>query len=377
MHPEERLDALLALGYGNWQRDADELPASGRNGHESLQPLLDAANRVAQLRWVEPGSDFTALLERQFLVRVEEAQQRESAALPAVGWSATPPGATDAALFRLWREHVSFGRMSRMARLLWSAAAAVLLLALGATFFIAAAAAAPGTPLYGVHRFEQGVQVSLAGSDADRTRLHLDYAQQALSALDATTLGHQSGASYDDALATFADEMRAAATTLDGVGAGADRDALSSQLDQLRAQGRADLRYALALLSWPDRVATTSVLADIGDNVLHVSRVIMVYSDDEQHLWRITVSGSGFAPGAVLLVNGRPAGRIISGTPTTLVAQMTGNDSGPLPGAIGVANPDDTAAEASSINSDEQENHGRPGAWTTPDGDDPTSTSHN
>ncbi|PWT78931.1 MAG: hypothetical protein C5B60_00430 [Chloroflexi bacterium] len=373
MRPEERLDALLALGRGNWQRQADELQESGRNGHESLQPLLDAADRVAQLRWVEPASDFTARLERQFFVRVEEAQQRQSAGM---GRLTTPAGAPLGDIFRLWRGHVSWRRTSRMARLLSSAAAAVLLFALATTVFIAAAAAAPGTPLYGVHRFEQGVQLSLAGSADDRTRLHLDYAQQALSALDATTVSHQSGAAYDDALATFGDEMRAAATSLDGVGAGTDRDALSAQLDQLRAQGRADLHNALAFLAWPDRVVTTSVLADIGDNVLHVSRVTMVYSDDEQHLWRITVTGSGFAPGAVLLVDGQPAGKIISRTPTTLVGQMTGNDSGPRPGAIGVANPDDTAAETSSINSGEQENHGQPGARTTPDGDDPTSTSH-
>jgi hypothetical protein len=246
----------------------------------------------------------------------------------------------------------------------------VLLFTLGSTTFIAAAAAAPGTPLYGLHRFEQGVQVSLAGSAADQTRLHLDYAQEALTALQAATAHQQSGASYDDALATFADEMRAAATTLDGVGAGADRDALSAKFDQLRARGRADLHTALAFLSWPDRVMTTSVLGAMGDNVLHVSQASMVYSDDEQHLWRISVSGSGFAPGAVLLVNGQPAGTIVSNTPTTLVAKMTGDESSPAPSAIGVANPDDTAAETSSIDSGEQENHAIPGTQPTPDGDD-------
>jgi hypothetical protein len=212
--------------------------------------------------------------------------------------------------------------------------------------------------------------VSLAGSAADRTRLHLDYAQEALTALQAATTHQQSGASYDDALATFAAEMHAAATTLDSVGPGADRDALSAQLGQLRARGRFDLHTALVLLPWPDRVMTTSVLAAIGDKVLHVSRASMVYSDDEQNLWRITVSGSGFAPGAVLLVNGQPAGTIISDTPTTLVAQMAGDESSSVPSAIGVANPDDTAAETSSIHNGEQKNHATPGTQSTPDGDD-------
>jgi hypothetical protein len=102
----------------------------------------------------------------------------------------------------------------------------------------------------------------------------------------------------------------------------------------------------------------------------------MVYSDDDQNLWRITVSGSGFAPGAVLLVNGQPAGTIISNTPTTLVAQITGDDSSSVPSAIGVANPDDTAAETSSINSGEQENHSTPGTQSTPDADNRSGGSH-
>jgi hypothetical protein len=251
----------------------------------------------------------------------------------------------------------------------------VLLAVIGASTFLAGASAGPGTPLYSLHRFEQGVQVSLAPSAAERTTLHLAFAQEALAALDASAARHQSGGAYADALATFQQEMQAATTSLTGVSAGTDYSALSSQLAQLRAQGRADLHIALAILSWSGRVVTTGVLGDIGDTVLHVNAATMLYYQDsslDQHLWQITVSGSGFAPGAELLVNGAPAGTVRSVTPTMLVAQMSGDDAGPLPESIGVANPDDTAAQTSSISrQDHQEQStSTPGPLATPTCDD-------
>ena len=187
---------------------------------------------------------------------------------------------------------------------------------------------------------------------------------------------HQSGAPYTDALVTFEQEVQAATTSLDSVvSSGTDQSALSAQLSQLRAQGRADLHVALTVLPWSGRVMTTAVLSDIGDTVLQVNKATMVYFEDssqDQHLWQITVTGSGFAPGAALLVNGQLAGTTISVTPTTLVAQMTGDNSGPLPGSIGVANPDNTAAETSSISRQEhqEQSAATPGPQATPNGDD-------
>jgi hypothetical protein len=111
------------------------------------------------------------------------------------------------------------------------------------------------------------------------------------------------------------------------------------------------------------------VLADIGDSVLHVTQVSMVYSGHGQHLWQVTVSGTDFQQGAVLLMNGRPAGTVFSVTPTTLVAQLSGDDSAPLPSSIGIANPDNTAALTSNVSSHEQENV-TPSPQQTPSGDD-------
>src|SRR5262249_1536088 len=153
-------------------------------------------------------------------------------------------------------------------------------------------------------RWEQGVQVTFAGGAGDRTRLHLAFAQEALDALDAAA-NHQADGTYGDALATFTQEIQAATSTLNTVPPGSAHAALAAVTVQLQARGRADLHVALAVLTWSGRITTTAVLGAIGDPVLHVDEASMVYvvdSGPNQNVWEITITGSGFQPGAVLLI---------------------------------------------------------------------------
>lgn len=396
MLPEDRLDALLSFRVEN--RQGQILPpfVGAPDEHDGLQPLLDAADRVAELGKAEPAQDFVAQLESLFLARAAYLRERAGIAtapqandltplpiveappmlgndeptLPRIDWAAARDDTTAANTTPRWRQFPRAQRQIVWRRLLWPAIAAALLLTIGLSAFTAAAEADPGSPLYGLRLWEQNIKVDLASSAADRTTLHLGYAQDALSALRAATARHDLGSTFDDALATFRDEMRSAATNLDSVPAGGVRDDLSGQLERLRTQGREDLRTALAILPWPERVATTTVLGEIGDNVLSATWASMRYSELGQHVWRITVTGSGFQQGAVLLVNGRPAGIVVSVTPTTLVAQLLGDDSDPLPDSIGVANPDNTAAVTTSVTSLGHENEATPGAQQTPGSDD-------
>jgi hypothetical protein len=364
-----------------------------------LQPLLVAADRVAVLRDEEPSEDFAARLEAIFLSRATYLRERDGIAplpilappplmgnddptlpsMPSGGeWAAALSQGTAPETARGNRGYRSADRQTVWRRLLVPALAAILLLAIGMTTLTAAAAAGPGSPLYGLHRWEQNLRANITGSAADRTQLHISNAQDALSALNTAAASHQTGATYNDALATFRDEARAAASNLDDVPAGAERDTLSAQLDQLHAKGIADLHTALSVLSWSQRIETTGVLAEIGDQVLTVTQANMVYSEHGQHLWTITISGSGFQPGAVLLVNGRPATTAtITVTPTKLVAQMPGDDDTPRPGSIGVGNPDNTAAVTTSITShEENDDDATPGAQQTPGSDDNSDDHH-
>jgi hypothetical protein len=392
MLPEDRLDALLTLRVET-RRGHQTVNTIGAVAEPAdLQPLLVAADRVAALRDEEPSEDFAARLEAIFLSRATYLRERDGIApLPIL---APPPlmGNDDPTLPNMlsgdewaaalgngtWTETARGNQGSRSVdrqmvwrRLLVPALAAMLLLAIGMTTLTAAAAAGPGSPLYGLHRWEQNLRANITGSTADRAQLHISNAQDALLALNGAVTNHQTGATYDEALATFRDEARAAATSLDNVPAGGEHDTLAAQLDQLHTQGIADLHTALPVLSWPQRIETTGVLAEIGDQVLAVTQADMVYSEHGQHLWTITLSGSGFQPGAVLLMNGQPVTATITVTPTKLVAQISGDDSAPRPSSIGVGNPDNTAAATTSITSNEtNDDDATPGAQQTPGSDD-------
>jgi hypothetical protein len=392
MLPEDRLDTLLSLRVAERREQSERLVDYDIREAGDLESLLAAADRVTDLADEEPSEDFAARLEAIFLSHAAHLRERDGIApLPIL---APPPlmgndeptlpsmlsgGEWAAALGHgTWTETAPGNRGYRGAnrqtvwrRLLWPALAATLLLAIGMTTFTAAALAGPGSPLYGLHKWEQNLQVNITGSAADRTQLHISNARDALFALNSAVANHQTGTAYDDALAAFRDEARAAATNLNDVPAGGERDTLAAQLDQLHTKGIADLHTALPLLSWPQRVETTGVLSEIGDQVLTVTQANMVYSEHGQHLWTITVSGSGFLPGAVLLMNGQPVNATTTVTPTKLIAQMPGDDSAPRPGSIGVGNPDNTAAATTSITS-HIENHddATPGAQQTPGSDD-------
>lgn len=381
MQPEDRLDALLSLFDEAQREHSAPPPANALTGDGELQPLLDAAYRVAELRSEAPSPDFTARLKTRILAQAAYLEEHagdtpglwgnvendtttlppvdappliagnDDPTLPGFEWAAVPDDPTETSIATARRRTI-------WKRLLWPALAATLLLAIGMTTLTAAADAGPGTPFYGLRRWEQDIQVNMAGSAADRTALHLTYAHDALAALSAAATQHDTGATYDEALATFSDETRAAMTSLSSVPAGNEQNLLSSRLGQLRADGRADLHSALVDLPWSKRVATTAVLVEIGDDVLEVTQASMVYSGHGQHVWTITVSGAGFQQGALLLVNGQPAGVVTSVTPTAVVAQISGDDSAPLPDSIGVANPDDTAALTSHVSNHEQDDGG-------------------
>jgi hypothetical protein len=234
----------------------------------------------------------------------------------------------------------------------------------------AAASAGPGSPLYGLHRLEENARVLLAGSDADRARLHLAYAREALDALD-TAVAHQASAStYGTALGTFQAELHAAASALDRVPPGSAHDAIAAQLAALTERGRQDLRAALPAIEWPERIATSSVLGRLGATVPTVSSAqVEIDAHGESAQWHITLQGTDFQAGAILLVNGQPAeeGQVTSTqvTSTTHLEATVNARPGVSLSALGIGNPDDTAAATTQIHvTVTQGGHGHPATPT-------------
>jgi hypothetical protein len=119
-------------------------------------------------------------------------------------------------------------------------------------------------------------------------------------------------------------------------------------------------------VGWPARITTTTELGSLGELVLTVTQVVSVRSSWQAgHVWTVTFTGSGFKSGAILLVRQRPAGHVVSVTPTRLVAQLTTGRDGSLPHDIGVGNPDNTAATTAQATSEHEDDDG-PKATGTP-----------
>jgi hypothetical protein len=121
-------------------------------------------------------------------------------------------------------------------------------------------------------------------------------------------------------------------------------------LDALLLRERMVLRAALASLGWPDRVTTTTALWRIGVASPAITSVLVSAEsmDSGATIWQVTISGAGFQPGAVLLVDSQPRGTVVSVSDGALVASVR---DGPVrdTATIGVGNPDGTAAYTTHV----------------------------
>ena len=130
---------------------------------------------------------------------------------------------------------------------------------------------------------------------------------------------------------------------------GAARTALAADLATLHADEVTTLRAALAPLGWQDRILTTEALGALGVVVPRVSSATIDLNDAGDTHWPVTLTGSGFAPGAVLLVNGQPTGIVTGVSAGGLSGELLLGANAPVPPALGVGNPDGTAAITRSI----------------------------
>ncbi len=357
MHPEDRLDALLTALRRSERGERDDARDSSGGWTPTgvartyaqdaeLAPLMDAAARLEPLWTAQPDARFAQALQARILAKASERRRDMLAPVPASTARSEEAG-------RRVPPALAHGR----ALLRPALVAAVALIALSIGTLTAAAHAGPGNPLFLLHRLEQSVQVAAAGDNSDRARLHMQYARQWLAAVHDAAATHAGDPTYSSALQALRDEDTAAAQDIAQVPAGSDRDALNAELASLHGDERNTLRDALAGIGWPDRVSTTSALGALG---VTVPRVVNAKAVVEDGSWNISIEGSGFQPGAVLLVNGQPVGSAISSNDNELEARLPVDAFPGAPQSLGVGNPDGTAASTTNIHLP-----GRPGAGAT------------
>ena len=334
--PALPFSTLLALRLHGESRETAPLGEED----DTIVAALAAADELIGLRFVEPEESFARSLETRLLAH---AQAWATTTLPG-----TRP-ADQRNTVRARRTGFATGRRPPTYRIRtpWSLIAACLALVIGiaAITGVVAAAAEPGSPLYALHRFEQGVQVQLAATAADRVQLHLANARAALASLDAAVAQQEGDPTYSDALATLRSEDHAAATALQTLPAGSERNNLSTQLDALHQQERQDLYAALPVIGWPDQLATTWALGSLGAAIPQVTSVTLEQlAPGGVRGWKVTIRGVGFAPGAELVGSGGTVvGHIVASGPTQLIVDISDSDRHLLGKGAGVRNPDGTA----------------------------------
>jgi hypothetical protein len=363
MQPEERLDAVLSQQMREDMRSntADEMVS----GTDELGVLLDAAERLIIRSDAAPSSVFADRLEAALLSRYAASSGGSAAANTSSGRAEKPMTPTAPVASHAPDSIKSDAQRSsdrrrftrRPVNTPWRAVAALLILGLGLVGGITAAARS-GLLLTGSGQVTTATRTPALG-EGDSVHAHLQQAQDALAMFNQAVNQRLGDQAYQAALAHFVDEEAKASDDLARLPQDATRTALSAQLTALREHGRHDLRAALPVVGWAVRAAVTSVLDQLGDTVLKIGQTAVAgAAGHDRYVWTITVQGSGFTPGAVLLVDNQPIGVTLSVTATTLVAQVSSAAIQDGSHYVSVGNPDGTVAGGGAVTLTQPDDHG-------------------
>lgn len=329
MRPEDQLDNLLSATpdhTGSPASQVEELAVA----RSDLAALVRIALFVETATNMPHDTQFAERLRTRMLARA--ATRREEAHTLTPGGSIVP----------ISRETLRWAQSLRHAWRLWGAVAVIVLtLGLGAMTALASSAA-PGTALFQVRRLDQHVRIAITTDTASRARLHLRYAREWLADLQQDVRPGLNEVGYRAALnALLADEAAAEQETSQ-ITDGAVRANVEAELAAFRTIARSELAAVLPGLTWPLRILTTQALGGLGASVPHVTAVEITPIAGGK--WQVVLTGSGFQPGAVLLLNGEPGGTVITVTATTLSADFPASVLRGGMDSLGIGNPDGTAA---------------------------------
>lgn len=299
---------------------------------DELHALLETARHIEALPTLRPGAAFSQRLGRRL--------QARAAAMRAAGRSSQSTRTED-------QPRRGFGLSGWMSVHPGLAAVVLALAVLGVLGIVGVAGAQasdPGNPLYQVKRFEQSIQLSLA-SPAEKVRLHIGYARSDLQALSGYAQ-QSDDANYERVLGYLNQETDQATSDLKNVPSGTEYTQLAQQLDQLKSDEQQTLRGLLQQLDITERLVTTNALSASGASGPVISKVVLTVSDGNKAT--VVISGSGFEPGAQLLVDGRVMPADVTVQPQEFTAVLS-LPAGARPAQLGIANPDGTAVQSAVI----------------------------
>ncbi len=242
--------------------------------------------------------------------------------------------------------------------------AAVLLIA-GVGILTASERSQPGDALYGLSQAEKQFTLTFAGAPQNHANLQIDQLRSAIVDLKtAVNEGRDDGA-IRLALTTVAAKTSASQEAVAALPVVSMREEVQENLSSVLAEEEQILHILLNNVDWPVRLAFTQQLGILGESVPTVTNIVVHTQSNGTLL--ITITGTYFAPQAQLMIDGLQNGKVSQSTPTQLIAVSgnTARSSGVY--AIGIRNPDGTAAQLiinvhDRNNSDQEDsNHNRHG----------------
>ena len=330
MNPEEYLDRLIERR----KRGEAQLPVTD----DEVAASLAAAEMLTQREEIDVPPEFAGRLESSIRARTR-GLARQNGAIAQQNGAITPLARP--------RTPASSPRFPRR-RHIWivelgiAGIAAVLVLGyLG--LLTAYTRSLPGDALYGLKQAEQQVARTFAGDPQYRASVQIDQLRNSL--VDLSTVVNDGRG--DDAIklalhvvaAKTSDSQQAVAI----IPAGTGREAEQRDLAGAFAEEEGTLRHLLDHVDWPMRLAFTQQLGVLGDPVPTVTHVVVRIQGNGTLL--ITLTGTNFAPHAVLIIDGQPGGMVSQSTPQQLVAFISSSAWSRGSHTLGVRNPDGTAAE--------------------------------
>lgn len=395
MQPEdrlaERLDALLAARRAARRSPATDgaeaaahaTPPPDADEGEALDAAFAAAGKLDPVRAAQPRADFTQALEQRLLEQtatLREAREHEASGIVALDTAragrTAGRGGDGRSARRLGR-----GRWGALQAL---AAAVILAVVGGGALAATASSAAPGSPLYGLRRWEQDLRAGFGTSPSDQVRIHLQYANEALDALNTAVAQHAGTDTYRAAMTTALDEAAAASAALTGVATGDQRTSLAAQIATLQQREHSEVHASLPKVDWPSKLYFTTTLGQLGETTPVIASAQVTRNGGSSgsggsgsggsgsggggtYTWIVELTGTGFQAGAICVVDGQPIGTTLSVTQTQMVVEWPGTAT-PTGAEFGMQNPDGTAAQTANVqNSDDS---GHDGGTATTTGDD-------
>lgn len=322
MKPEDHLDQLIELRDHGANRplflDAE------------TQELLDAAEKLSQLRSINVPSLFAQKLEGELRAR---ARAQNSAKLKQSGQ-----------LLLLAPARGSTRTIHPLKRQAWAAVICLVsILLIICTVILVSISSLPGDPFYTLTQTGKHVKLHLSNRVQDQANAAIQQLYSSLSDLKTVVNDGRGDDAIQQALNALADWTSTSQQEVATLDTSSEIPAIEQKLAQGIADEKQTLHFLLNQVDWSMKLAFSHQLGVLGEQVPTVATASIHILNSGNAL--VTLTGTNFSPQAQFIVDGKPMGSVSQRSAYSLVALISNAERLAGTHTVGILNPDKTAAQ--------------------------------